>query len=194
MYNGIGLKTARGSGTNGFVQRNLSYIRPSRILQFSQKNEVEIIEPKIKQQDKSILEHQARREIEVALLELEEKMEEQGFLLLLLFLCRYEKDEITKRVEEERQMRLSTLEERVKHLKEKEEKARIGEGEELHDYGSEAAKKEWMKLGDNEKKRSSSRQHHSRSSRSSRSSSRSRSRSRDRSRRHHHKHHHHHRD
>lgn len=84
MYNGIGLKTARGSGTNGFIQRNLSYIRPSRVLQFSQKNEVEIMEPKIKQQDKSILEHQARREIEVALLELEEKMEEQGFLFLII--------------------------------------------------------------------------------------------------------------
>lgn len=83
MYNGIGLKTARGSGTNGFIQRNLSYIRPSRVLQFSQKNEVEIMEPKIKQQDKSILEHQARREIEVALLELEEKMEEQGFSFLV---------------------------------------------------------------------------------------------------------------
>lgn len=79
MYNGIGLRTARGSGTNGFVQRNLSYIRPSRVLQFSQKNEVEIMEPKMKQQDKSILEHQVRREIEVALLDLEEKMEEQGY-------------------------------------------------------------------------------------------------------------------
>ena len=80
MYNGIGLKTARGSGTNGFVQRNLSYIRPSRVLQFAQKNETEIIEPKIRQQDNTILEHQVRREIEVALLELEEKMEEQGFI------------------------------------------------------------------------------------------------------------------
>ena len=78
MYNGIGLRTARGSGTNGFVQRNLSYIRPSRILQFSTKNDEEKIEPKLNRQDASILEHQARREIEVALLELEEKMEEQG--------------------------------------------------------------------------------------------------------------------
>ena len=78
MYNGIGLKTARGSGTNGFVQRNLSYIRPSRVLQFSQKQEQEIIEAKLKRQDKSILEHQARREIEVALLDLRDKMEEQG--------------------------------------------------------------------------------------------------------------------
>ena len=25
MYNGIGLQTARGSGTSGYVQKNLSY-------------------------------------------------------------------------------------------------------------------------------------------------------------------------
>ena len=27
MYNGIGLQTARGSGTNGYVQRNISALR-----------------------------------------------------------------------------------------------------------------------------------------------------------------------
>ena len=27
MYNGIGLQTARGSGTNGYVQKNLGAIR-----------------------------------------------------------------------------------------------------------------------------------------------------------------------
>ena len=26
-YNGVGLSTARGSGTNGYVQRNLSHIK-----------------------------------------------------------------------------------------------------------------------------------------------------------------------
>ena len=31
MYNGIGLRTVRGSGTNGYVQRNLSHIRPERL-------------------------------------------------------------------------------------------------------------------------------------------------------------------
>ena len=28
MYNGIGLRTARGTGTNGYVQKNLSFIKP----------------------------------------------------------------------------------------------------------------------------------------------------------------------
>ena len=79
MYGGVGLKTPRGSGTNGYVQRNLSYIRPSRILQFTQKTETEIIEPKQRKLDKAILEHEAKREIESALLDLEDKMIEQGF-------------------------------------------------------------------------------------------------------------------
>ena len=79
MYNGIGLKTARGSGTNGFVQRNMSYIRPSRMLEFSKRMEPEIMEPKMKNQDKAILEHQVKREIEVFLMDLEDKMKEQGY-------------------------------------------------------------------------------------------------------------------
>jgi len=28
MYNGIGLATARGSGTSGYVQKNLSFVKP----------------------------------------------------------------------------------------------------------------------------------------------------------------------
>ena len=79
MYNGIGLKTARGSGTNGFVQRNMSYIRPSRMLELAQRMEPQIVEPKMNKQDKSLVEHQVRREIEVALLDLEETMKEQGY-------------------------------------------------------------------------------------------------------------------
>lgn len=30
MYNGIGLQTARGSGTNGYVQRNMALIRNTK--------------------------------------------------------------------------------------------------------------------------------------------------------------------
>jgi hypothetical protein len=28
MYNGVGLQTARGSGTSGYVQKNMSYVLP----------------------------------------------------------------------------------------------------------------------------------------------------------------------
>lgn len=31
MYNGIGLQTARGSGTNGYVQSNLSHLMQARV-------------------------------------------------------------------------------------------------------------------------------------------------------------------
>ena len=30
MYNGIGLQTPRGSGTNGYVQKNLAFIKMGR--------------------------------------------------------------------------------------------------------------------------------------------------------------------
>ena len=30
MYNGIGLPTQRGSGTNGYVQRNLSFVQQKK--------------------------------------------------------------------------------------------------------------------------------------------------------------------
>lgn len=41
--------------------------------------EPQIVEPKMNKQDKSLVEHQVRREIEVALLDLEETMKEQGY-------------------------------------------------------------------------------------------------------------------
>ena len=138
-------------------------------------------------------------------------------------MCSYSKEEIMKRVEEERKLRIATLEDKVKELVRKEEKAHEGEGEELHDYGSETVKKEWMKAGnrkyhsshrhnhhysDRSRSRSRSNNHKRRSSRScsdsrsrsysdeSQSGSQSGSQSRSRSRSHrHYKHHkHHHRD
>jgi len=30
MYNGVGLQTARGSGTSGYVQKNLSHVLPGQ--------------------------------------------------------------------------------------------------------------------------------------------------------------------
>ena len=57
----------------------MSYIRPSRMLEFSKRMEPEIMEPKMKNQDKAILEHQVKREIEVFLMDLEDKMKEQGY-------------------------------------------------------------------------------------------------------------------
>ena len=191
MYNGIGLKTARGSGTNGFVQRNLSYIRPSRILQFTQKHDQQIVEPKIKKQDDAILKHQVRRKIELELLELEDKMKEQGYLWIDYIEYRYTKEEIDTRIEAERKIRTSMMDSDVEKLRKMKEKQEEGEGEELHDYLGEEGKKIWMESGTKKRSRSRSRsrshsRNHSRD-RHRRSSSRSRSRSH---RSHHHRHHH----
>ena len=46
MYNGVGLQTARGSGTNGYVQTNMAFIRKSR-LETKVKNDEDIRVSKI---------------------------------------------------------------------------------------------------------------------------------------------------
>ena len=98
MYNGVGLQTARGSGTNGYVQTNMAFIRKSR-LETKVKTDEDIrvsllemkkIEPKStfwfqkmeallnKKPNQEILAHQAKRKVEVKVLELREAMEEDG--------------------------------------------------------------------------------------------------------------------
>ena len=81
MYNGIGLQTARGSGTNGYVQRNLSNI-------ISKKRKIEYLNEKDRLKEKAsfvnkplnndIAEHQRKRQIENKCLEYEERLKEQG--------------------------------------------------------------------------------------------------------------------
>jgi len=84
MYNGIGLQTPRGSGTNGYVQKNASYIRPAhvRITKGVNRRELssqEFDAPKQKKANLEILEHQKRRNIEAKIFELEESMKEKGY-------------------------------------------------------------------------------------------------------------------
>ncbi|KAI3626377.1 hypothetical protein CBS9595_001738 [Malassezia furfur] len=62
MYNGIGLQTARGSGTNGYVQRNLSSIRPRDAPRPPPQEKARIFEP-----DERILDHERKRKIEIHL-------------------------------------------------------------------------------------------------------------------------------
>lgn len=80
MYNNIGLATARGSGTNGYVQRNLSAVR-SRKEKVDYINEDELNKMEqtyARKPNKEILEHQRKREIELKCLELQDMMEDQG--------------------------------------------------------------------------------------------------------------------
>ena len=70
MYNGIGLNTPRGSGTSGYVQKNLAFVRPKQmtnnykeILQKFKENPA----PTKKRANQDIIEHELKHKIEVEL-------------------------------------------------------------------------------------------------------------------------------
>ncbi|TIA75321.1 hypothetical protein E3P91_00470 [Wallemia ichthyophaga] len=73
-YNGIGLHSARGSGTNGYIQRNLAYIKP-REQQSTYKEE---ISARGRSPDRSILEHDQKRKIELEIIQLQDELEDKG--------------------------------------------------------------------------------------------------------------------
>lgn len=81
MYNGIGLTTPRGSGTNGHVQRNFAFVRPSKSDSVNYRNEDDIMKLEAttnRQPNLEILDHERKRKIEVKCAELEEVLETQG--------------------------------------------------------------------------------------------------------------------
>ncbi|ESO97732.1 hypothetical protein LOTGIDRAFT_152826 [Lottia gigantea] len=96
MYNGIGLQTARGSGTNGFVTRNLSFIKKHKDrIDYKSEEEVKKLEQSlVKQPNQDILQHERKRKVELKCCEMQELMEEQG----------YSKDEIEGKVSVFRKM------------------------------------------------------------------------------------------
>ena len=74
MYNGIGLRTVRGSGTNGYVQRNLSLVRNFKpAIQVRKEYEAQmaaIAKPRVRAgPNPEILEHQRKRQVEVRVME-----------------------------------------------------------------------------------------------------------------------------
>ncbi|CAI9741591.1 Hypothetical predicted protein [Octopus vulgaris] len=81
MYNGIGLTTPRGSGTNGYVTRNLSFIRKHKDrIDYKSEEEIRKLENSlIKAPNKEILDHERKRKIELKCMEMRELMEEQGY-------------------------------------------------------------------------------------------------------------------
>lgn len=82
MYNGIGLQTARGSGTNGYIQTNKFFVR-------SKTNKVATegkgfdpgqgIAGVTRKANKEILEHDRKRQIQLKLVVLEDKLTDQGY-------------------------------------------------------------------------------------------------------------------
>lgn len=77
MYNGIGLQTPRGSGTNGHVQRNWAIVRKNKD-KVAYKTEETKGDQLNKQPNKEILDHARKRSIEVKCTELADILENQG--------------------------------------------------------------------------------------------------------------------
>jgi serine/arginine repetitive matrix protein 2 len=101
-YNGIGLQTARGSGTNGYVQRSLANIRNKTKTPYSRERELDKPRTKTRRANPEIMEHDRKREIEVRCLELQDKLEEEGYIPYQLILGsaygRLDEEEIEKKV------------------------------------------------------------------------------------------------
>ncbi|VDD74417.1 unnamed protein product [Mesocestoides corti] len=81
MYNGIGLPTPRGSGTNGYVQRNLAFLTTFKE-KINYKTDEDIKRADavaFKEPNKDILLHERKRKVEVKCFELRQAMEDQGY-------------------------------------------------------------------------------------------------------------------
>ncbi|KAK2588868.1 hypothetical protein KPH14_001734 [Odynerus spinipes] len=97
MYNGIGLQTPRGSGTNGHVQRNWAIVRKTKD-KVNYKTDEGKLDQLNKQPNKEILDHVRKRKVEVKCAELADILEEQGLTT----------EEVTKKVESYRSMLMGT--------------------------------------------------------------------------------------
>lgn len=109
MYNGIGLQTAKGSGTNGYVQKNVASINHQRA-DFKQMNKdfkTISAEPvfKVKKANPELLLHEQKRKVEIDLIKLEDELRKAGM----------GEEEIEKNVMHERRQMLAALD--TGHLK-----------------------------------------------------------------------------
>lgn len=79
MSSNVGLSTPRGSGTSGYVQRNLSNLKPrdSNYAPYPQ-DFASLQKHKQRKPDKQILDHDRLRQIEVKVMELQDKLEDEG--------------------------------------------------------------------------------------------------------------------
>ena len=84
MSSNVGLSTPRGSGTSGYVQRNLSHLRPRDAIAPYPKD-FDTIKHRQRQPDKQILAHDRAREIEVKVFDLRDKLEDEGCAVFLFY-------------------------------------------------------------------------------------------------------------
>ncbi|KAH6984908.1 cwf21 domain-containing protein [Ilyonectria sp. MPI-CAGE-AT-0026] len=98
MSDNVGLTTPRGSGTSGYVQRNLAHMRP-RDFGAPYPKDLDSLRHKQRQPDKGILEHDRKREVEVKVFDLRDKLEEDEV----------DEDEIERQCDELRQKLLAEM-------------------------------------------------------------------------------------
>jgi serine/arginine repetitive matrix protein 2 len=108
MYNGIGLATTRGSSTSGYVQKNLSFVKPEFFRQKIDQttsggrnnrfNNDSFID-KNKTVNKELLEHNRKHAIESKVLELRLSLEDEGL----------DEDEIERQCQELREKSATSL-------------------------------------------------------------------------------------
>lgn len=118
MYNGIGLPTPRGSGTSGYIQRNLSHLKPRRTDIGSSLGGVGLDgadwgrtaqTPKVRKPNAELLEHERRRQVEIKLLYFADELRESNV----------SEDAIAERVAEERERLLALLNENTAEVSDK---------------------------------------------------------------------------
>ncbi|WVQ71932.1 hypothetical protein IAR50_001474 [Cryptococcus sp. DSM 104548] len=83
MYGNVGLQTARGSGTNGYVTKNSAHLRvrdgpPGGPFGGFNRDDDTHKAPIYRAPDQGILEHERKRRIEVKVMELRDELEEAG--------------------------------------------------------------------------------------------------------------------
>lgn len=79
MSDNVGLSTPRGSGTSGYVQRNLAHFRPRDNGPYGRDKDFDSMRHTQRKPDQGILEHDRKREVEVKVFELRDKLEEEGY-------------------------------------------------------------------------------------------------------------------
>ena len=77
MSSNVGLSTPRGSGTSGYVQRNLSQLKPRDNFAPYPKD-FDTLKHRQRKPDQQILDHDRLREIEVKVFDLRDKLEDEG--------------------------------------------------------------------------------------------------------------------
>lgn len=107
MYNGIGLTTPRGTGTNGYVTKNLSFVRvvKERPTDYKPDEEAKKLELIISRKGNAeILAHERKRKIELQCIEMRELMMDEE----------YTEEEIERKVEKFRKILVNKYEKEEK--------------------------------------------------------------------------------